>query len=49
MNFFSWRKENADLLAVPVADILNSSFLERRLPTSWKKADITPLPEELTC
>ena len=40
----SWvLKENADLLAAPVADILNSSFLERRLPTSWKKADITPL------
>ena len=38
-------KENADLLAAPVADILNSSFLERRLPTSWKKADITPLPK----
>ena len=28
-----------------MADILNSSFLERRLPTSWKKADITPLPK----
>ena len=42
----SWvLKENADLLAVPVADILNSSCLERRLPTSWKKADITPLPK----
>ena len=42
----SWvLKENADLLAAPVADILNSSFLERRLPTSWKKADITPLPK----
>ena len=24
--------------------LLLSSFLERRLPTSWKKADITPLP-----
>ena len=42
----SWvLKENADLLAAPVADILNSSFLERRLPTSWKKADITPIPK----
>ena len=40
----SWvLKENADLLAAPVADILNSSFLECRLPTLWKKADITPL------
>ena len=25
--------------------LLLSSFLERRLPTSWKKADITPLPK----
>ena len=42
----SWAlKENADLLAAPEADILNSSFLERHLPTSWKKADITPLPK----
>ena len=42
----SWLlKENADLLAAPVADVLLSSFLERRLPTSWKKADITPLPK----
>ena len=37
--------ENADLLAAPVADILNSSFLEHHLPTLWKKADITPLPK----
>ena len=42
----SWLlKENADLLAAPVVDVLLSSFLERRLPTSWKKADITPLPK----
>ena len=42
----SWvLKENLDLLAAPVADILNSSFLEHRLPTWWKKADITPLPK----
>ena len=28
-----------------MADILNSSFLERRLPTSGKEADITPFPK----
>ena len=31
-------KENADLLAGPVSEILNSSFLKSRLPTSWKEA-----------
>ena len=36
-------KENVDLWVVPVAYILNSSFLESLLPTSWKKAGITPL------
>ena len=30
-------KENADLLARPVTEILNSSFYENRLPPSWKK------------
>ena len=38
-------KENADILASPVADILNCSYQERRLPSLWKKADITPLPK----
>ena len=38
----SWLlKDNA-----PVADILNSSFQESRLPKSWKRADITPLPKQ---
>ena len=32
-------KENADLLAAPIADILNSSYREGRLPPSWKEAD----------
>lgn len=32
-------KENADLLAGPIADILNSSYREGRLPPSWKEAD----------
>ncbi|XP_068756755.1 uncharacterized protein [Montipora capricornis] len=39
----SWLlKDNADILAAPVADFLNSSFQESRLPKSWKRADITP-------
>ena len=36
-------KENADILAAPVADILNASYQEGHLPYSWKRADITPL------
>ena len=39
-------KENADLFAQPVADILNCSFQEARLPSSWKDADIAPVPKE---
>ena len=40
------RKENADLFAQPVADILNYSFQEARLPSSWKDAYIAPVPKE---
>ena len=39
-------KDNADILAAPVADILNSSFQESGLPKSWKRADVTPLPKQ---
>ena len=39
-------KENADVFAQPVADILNCSFQEARLPSSWKDADIAPVPKE---
>ena len=43
----SWLlKENADLLALPISNILNCSFREARLPQSWKKADITPIPKQ---
>ncbi|XP_028512507.1 uncharacterized protein LOC110231214 [Exaiptasia diaphana] len=38
-------RDNADILAAPVTDILNTSFRERRVPSSWKSADITPLPK----
>ena len=39
-------KENADLFAQPVADILNCTFQEARLPSSWRDADIVPVPKE---
>ena len=39
-------KENADLLANPVSDILNSSYRECNLPPSWKTADIVPIPKK---
>ena len=43
----SWLlKENADLLAGPIADILNSSYQECTLPPVWKKADVVPIPKE---
>ena len=39
-------KENADLLAPPIMDIMNTSFREGRLPLSWKEADIIPVPKQ---
>ena len=39
-------KENADILAKPIADILNSSYWEGKLPSSWKSADIVPVPKQ---
>lgn len=39
-------KENADLFADPIADIINQSFKEQRLPQSWKEADIVPIPKQ---
>ena len=39
-------KENADILMLPVTDILNSSYREGRLPPSWKVADIVPIPKQ---
>ncbi|KAL9988404.1 hypothetical protein ACROYT_G002842 [Oculina patagonica] len=40
-------KENADLLAPVVTDILNCSYKEAKLPHSWKQADITPIPKKI--
>ena len=39
-------KGNADLLAQVVSDVLNCSYLEARLPKSWKEADIAPVPKQ---
>ena len=38
-------KEYADILAFPIADILNTSFLECRVSRVWKLADVSPLPK----
>ena len=38
-------REYAELLAYPVATILNASFKEQKLPRAWKLADVTPLPK----
>ena len=44
----SWLlKENADLLAPAVTDIINCSFGEACLPQSWKHADIVPIPKQM--
>lgn len=44
----SWLlKENADLLAPAVTGIINCSFAEARLPQSWKRADIVPIPKQM--
>ncbi|XP_028416191.1 uncharacterized protein LOC114539896 [Dendronephthya gigantea] len=39
-------KENADLLELPVKEILDSSYRECRIPQSWKEADIIAIPKK---
>ena len=39
-------KDNADLRAGPVCDTINSSYQEKRLPSSWKDVDIVPVPKQ---
>ena len=41
-------REFADILAATVADILNSSFSECKIPRAWKIADVLPLPKAPT-
>ena len=39
-------KEHADILPGPISDILNYSYREGRLPSSWKHADVVPVPKQ---
>ncbi len=39
-------KDYAEILAKPVCSVLSSSYKEQRLPSSWKYADVTPLPKQ---
>ena len=39
-------KENADILAQPIADIINKSYSKTHLPLLWKSADVVPIPKE---
>ena len=39
-------KDYAEIVAMPVRIILNSSYLEQELPSIWKQANVTPLPKE---
>ena len=41
-------REYADILAAPIADILNTSFSECKVPRAWKLADVLPLPKAPT-
>ena len=38
-------KTYADILAPAITDVLNSSFLEGKVPSMWKIANIAPLPK----
>ena len=38
-------KTFSDILALPVADIINSSFQSCKVPQIWKMADVVPLPK----
>ena len=38
-------KENSDVLAAAISEIINSSYREAGLPQSWKCADIVPIPK----
>ena len=39
-------KENACALAEPISEILSSSYYENKLPSSWKMADVSPIPKQ---
>ena len=39
-------KENADLLTIPICDIINCSYQEGQLPSAWKEANVIPVPKQ---
>ena len=39
-------KEYADILAPPISVLLNVSYCKQKLPSAWKRANITPIPKE---
>ena len=39
-------RKYAEILVQPITSILNASFREQRLPTSWRLADVVPLPKQ---
>ena len=47
MGILSWvLKENADLLAFPIKEMLNSSYQDCRIPQSWKNANVIPMSKK---
>ena len=41
-------REHADILAAPIAENLNTDFLECKVPRAWEIADVPPLPKAPT-
>ena len=39
-------KEYADILALPITEILNASYRQQRLPSVWKMADVSRVPKK---
>ena len=39
-------KSYAKILARPICSILNSSLLQQKLPSTWKQADVIPVPKQ---
>ena len=39
-------KDYAEVVAMPVRIILNSSYIKQELPHIWKQANVTPFPKE---
>ena len=39
-------RDYAEILAPSVSELLNSSYKQKRLPSCWKQANITPIPKE---